>query len=152
MVARYNKIYAGPVTQVTPQVQELPAADGNIKPGNIIVMSSGTFANAGASTVGKVFIAQDNYLAQKGVDDAYTSGDTVIGMELLDEQFFNARVATANNVTRGAALTPAASGNLALASTSDMVVAFAEEDYNNTSGSAQLVRVRAAKGYLTAAS
>lgn len=150
-MARYNKIYAGPVSQVLPQVQELPAADGAIVPGNLIVMASGEFANAGATTTGKVFIAQDNYLAMKGVDDAYAAGDVVIGMELLDEKFFNARVATGNNVTRGAALTPAANGTLALASTSDMVVAFAEEAYNNTSGSAQLVRVRAAKGYLTAA-
>lgn len=150
-MARYNKIFAGPATETKPQVQELPAAAAGIVPGNIIVMSSGEFANAGASTVGKVFIAQDNYLAMKGVDDAYDSGDTVIGMELLDEQFFNARVATGNNVTRGAALTPAANGELAIAALSDMVVAFAEEAYNNTSGSAQLVRVRAAKGYLTAA-
>lgn len=150
-MARYNKIYAGPVSEVLPQVQELPAADGNIKPGNIIVMTSGEFTNAGATTVGKVFIAQDNYLALKGVDDNYAADDVVIGMEMLDEQFFNARVATGNNVVRGAALTPAASGNLAIASTSDMVVAFAEESYNNTSGTAQLVRVRAAKGYLTAA-
>lgn len=150
-MARYNKIFAGPVSENLPQVQELPAADGNIKPGNLIVISSGEFTNAGATSVGKVFIAQDNYLAMKGVDDNYAADDVVIGMELLDEQFFNARVATGNNVTRGAALTPAASGNLALASTSDMVVAFAEEDYNNTSGSAQLVRVRVAKGYLTAA-
>ena len=149
-MARYNKIFLGPFTEATPQVKELPAAAA-IKPGCLVVPSSGDFALAGAATVGKVWIAQDNYLAMKGVDDAYDSGDTVIGMELLDEQFFNARVATGNNVTRGAALTPAANGTLAIASTADMVVAFAEEAYNNTSGSAQLVRVRAAKGYLTAA-
>jgi hypothetical protein len=149
-MARYNKIYAGPVTQTLPQVQELPA-DAATLPGCLIVMTNGEFALAGASTVGKVFIAQDNYLAMKGTDDAYDAGDVCIGMELLDEQFFNARVATGNNVTRGAALTPAANGLLALASTSDMVVAFAEEAYNNTSGESQLVRVRVAKGYLTAA-
>jgi hypothetical protein len=149
-MARYNKIYAGPVTQPTPQVQEAPAAAATL-PGCLVVLTSGEFALAGATTVGKVFIAQDNYLAMKGVDDAWAADDTMIGMELLDEQFFNARVATGNNITRGAALTPAANGLLALASTSDMVVAFAEEAYNNTSGTSQLVRVRAAKGYLTAA-
>lgn len=149
-MARYNKIYAGPVTEVTPQVQEAPAAADTL-PGCLVVLTAGEFALAGAATVGKVFIAQDNYLAMKGVDDVWEEGDTMIGMEMLDEQFFNARVATGNNVAKGAALTPAANGLLALASTADMVVAFAEEAYNNTSGESQLVRVRAAKGYLTAA-
>lgn len=149
-MARYNKIFAGPFTEATPQVKELIAAAVTL-PGCLVVVTAGQFALAGATTVGKVFIAQDNYLTLKGVDEAWALGDRMIGMEMLDEQFFNARVATANNVTVGAALTPAANGLLALASTSDMVVAFAEEAYNNTSGTSQLVRVRAAKGYLTAA-
>lgn len=149
-MARHNKIYAGPFTEATPQVQEALAAASTL-PGCLVVFSSGSFALAGATTVGKVFIAQDNYLLMKGPDDAWAAGDRMIGMEMLDEQFFNARVATGNNVAKGAALTPAANGLLALASTSDMVVAFAEEAYNNTSGTSQLVRVRAAKGYLTAA-
>jgi len=149
-MARYNKIYAGPFTEAMPQVQELPA-DASTLPGCLVVMTGGEFVLAGASTVGKVFVAQDNYLAMKGPDDAWAAGDTMIGMELLDEQLFNVRVATGNNVVRGAALTPAANGFLAIASTSDLVVAHAEEAYNNTSGESQLVRVRAAKGYLTAA-
>lgn len=150
-MARYNKIYAGPVSEPLPQTKELPAADADILPGNIIVMVAGEFDNAGATTTGKVFIAQDNYLTLKGVDEAYPEGETVIGMELLDEQLFNMRFPTGVNVTIGAAITPGASGKGALASTSDMVIAYAEEAYNNTSGEDQLVRVRAAKGYLTAA-
>lgn len=152
-MARFNKIFAGPVTQVTPQVRELPAADGNIKPGHLIVVSSGKFTRAGATTIGKVWIAQDNYLALKGVDDAYAADDVVIGMEPLDEQFFNVRVATGNNLSIGTPLTPAANGALAIASTSDLVVAYSEEAYNNNTGSEQLVRVRpATNGHLTAAS
>jgi len=151
-MARYNKIYAGPVTEVTPQVQEAPAAAGTIVPGNIIVLdSNGEFANAGAGVGGKVFIAQDNYLAMKGVDDAYDAGDVVIGMEMLDEQFFNARVADGEDVTKGDALATAAGGVLVVAAAATAVVAFAEESYNNTSDDPQLVRVRAAKGYTTPA-
>lgn len=152
-MARFNKIYAGPVTQVTPQVREAPAAAA-VTPGQLIVLSSGEFTPAGATTIGKVWVAQDNYLALKGVDVAYTEGDVVIGMELLDEQFFNVRVANGVNITAvGTALTPGASGTLAIASTSDLVVAYSEEIYNNSSGSTQLVRVRAAtNGHLTAAS
>lgn len=152
-MARFNKIYAGPVTQVTPQVREAPAAAA-ITPGQLIVLSSGEFTPAGATTVGKVWVAQDNYLALKGVDVAYAEDDVVIGMELLDEQFFNVRVANGVNITAvGTALTPGASGTLAIASTSDLVVAYSEEIYNNNTGSTQLVRVRAAtNGHLTAAS
>lgn len=149
-MARYNKIYAGPVTEVTPQVQELPAAASTL-PGCLIVAASEEFALAGAATTGKVFVAQDNYFAQLGVDDAWAEGDTMIGMEMLDEQFFNVRVATGNNVVKGAALSPAANGLVALSGEGDKVIAYAEEAYNNTSGTSQLVRVRAAKGYLTAA-
>jgi hypothetical protein len=150
-MARFNKIYAGPVDQVKPQVRELPAAAA-ITPGSLLVITAGEFALAAADTVGKVWIAQDNYLALLGPDDAYDAGDVCIGMELLDEQFFNARVATGNNLSIGTPLTPAANGALAIASTSDLVVAYSEEAYNNNTGSAQLVRVRAAtNGHLTAA-
>lgn len=151
-MARFNKIFAGPVTQVTPQVREAPAATA-ITPGQLIVLSSGEFTPAGATTVGKVWIAQDNYLAMKGVDDAYAADDVVIGMELLDEQFFNGRVANGVNISAvGTALTPGANGTLAIASTSDLVIGYAEEIYNNTSGAEQLVRFRAAtNGHLTAA-
>jgi hypothetical protein len=153
-MARFNKIYAGPVTQVTPQVREAPAADGNIKPGNLIVLSSGEFTRAGATTAGKVWVAQDNYLAGKGVDDAYAQDDVVIGMELLDEQFFNVRVATGVNISAiGTPGTPGANGTVAIASTSDLVIGYFEEVYNNASGADQLVRFRAAtNGQLTAAS
>lgn len=150
-MARYNKIFAGPYTEAMPQVREAPAAVA-ITPGQLIVLSNGKFSPADAATTGKVYVAQDNYLVLGGVDDAYDVGDTVIGMEMLDEQFFNVRVATATNVAQDAALVPGAGGTLVLAAAgAKQVVAFAEEPFNNTSGSAQLVRVRAAKGYLTAA-
>ena len=144
-MARYNKIYAGPVTEVMPQVQELPAAASTL-PGCAVVMTAGEFALAGAATVGKIYVVQDDYLTLKGVDTAIAADDTVIGMELLDEQLFNVRVPTSTNVARGAALTTGASGKWVLAGTGRPIYAYAEEAYNNTSGSDQLVRVRAAKG------
>ena len=151
-MARYNKIFAGPVTELTPQVRERPAAAA-ITPGQLIVVSSGKFTPAGATTVGKLYVAQENYLALEGVDTAYAIDDVVIGMELLDEQFFNVRVATGVNVALDAALVPGANGTVALSAVgSKQVIAFAEEALNNTSGATQLVRVRAARGYLTPAS
>lgn len=150
-MARYNKIFAGPVTERLPQVQEALAAAA-ILPGLAIVFNgSGQFAIAGASTVEKVFIAQDNYLQMKGVDEAWASGDTAIGMEMLDEQFFNVRVPTGTNIAKGARLTTNAAGRFVPVAAGNRVIAIAEEAYNNTSGSDQLVRVRAAKGHLAAA-
>lgn len=85
------------------------------------------------------------------MDEAWALGDTMIGMEMLDEQFFNVRVPTGQNIARGAKLTTNATGRFVIATTGHRIIATAEEAYNNTSGSDQLVRVRAAKGHLAAA-
>lgn len=151
-MARYNKIFLGPVEKNKPQVLELTAADGDLSPGNLLVVVSGEFDNATASSVGKVWIAQDNYLAMKTVDDDYLDGDRVIGMELLPEMLYAGRIANGVNITAiGTALTPAAGGLLAIASTSDKIVGYAEEVYNNNTGSEQLIRFRASQSYLSAA-
>lgn len=143
-MARFNKIYAGPVTEVTPQVQER-ICDAAVLPGTAVIESSAKFAQAGANSGEKLYIVQDNYLALKGVDEAWPAGDTVIGMEALDQQFFNVRVPTGVNVARGAKLTTNASGKFVLATAGQNVAVVAEEAFNNTSGSDQLVRVRIAR-------
>lgn len=148
-MARYNKIFAGPFTEVTPQVQER-ICDVSVLPGIAVIESGSKFAKAGANAAGKIYIVQDNYLLLKGVDTAWDAAARIIGMEMLDEQFFNVRVPTATNVTRGAALTTDADGKFALATVGQRVVAYAEEAYNNTSGADQLVRARAARGGIMA--
>lgn len=142
-MARFNKIYAGPVSEPTPQVQERVCAAA-VLPGIALVESGANFAIAGANTGEKIYIAQDNYLALKGVDDAWPANDRVIGMEMLDEQFFNVRVPTGVNVARGAKLTTSAAGKFVLATSGQNVVAVAEEAFNNNTGSDQLVRARKA--------
>jgi len=153
-MARYNKIFLGPVDKTKPQVREL-IASAALKPGRLAVISSGKFALAGATTVGKVWLIQDNYLALKGTDDDWAQDSMAIGIEMQDDELYAARVATGVNVSAiGTALTPGANGTLAIASTSDLVVAYADEVFNNNTGSEQLVRVRAAgsQSYLSAAS
>ena len=149
-MARFNKIYAGPVTEPTPQVQERICAAA-ILPGTALVESGVNFAQAGANSGDKLYVAQDNYLALKGTDDAWPAGDTIIGMELLDEQFFNVRVPTGVNVARGAELTTNAAGKFVLATTGQNVVVVAEEAFNNNTGSDQLVRARVARRNVAAA-
>lgn len=142
-MARNNKIFAGPVSEPLPQIRELPA-DVAILPGCAIVATAGEFALGTATTVGKIFIAAENFIVMKGVDDAYDVGENVLGLEMLDEQLYYVRVPTGVNVALGAALTVGASGKWALQTTTRPTYAYAEEAYNNTSGADQLVRVRAA--------
>lgn len=161
-MGRYTKIHLGPSRKNDPQVHEAEASAA-IVPGSLIVLSSGRFALAAATTVGKVWLAQENYLLQKGVDTAYTAydagppevvGDTVMGLELQDDCLYAARIANGVNITAvGVALTPAASGTLGIASTSDLIVAYSDEIFNNDTGATALLRIRPAgsTSYLSAA-
>lgn len=153
-MARYNKIFLGPVEKTKPQVKELLAAAA-LKPGRIAVISSGKFALAAATTIGKVWLIQDNYLAMKGVDTDWAQDSTAIGIEMEDDHLYAARIANGVNITAvGTPLTPGANGTLAIAALSDLVVAYSDEVYNNNSGSEQLIRIRPAgsQSYLSAAS
>ncbi|MGF6157778.1 hypothetical protein M2267_003037 [Ensifer sp. KUDG1] len=153
-MARYNKIFLGPVEKTKPQVKELLAAAA-LKPGRIAVITSGKFALAAATTVGKVWLIQDNYLAMKGVDTDWAQDSTAIGIEMEDDHLYAARIANGVNITAvGTPLTPGANGTLAIASTSDLIVAYSDEVYNNNTGSEQLIRIRPAgsQSYLSAAS
>lgn len=150
---RYNKIFLGPVEKSKPQVRELLASVA-LKPGRLAVITAGAFALAGAATVGKMWLIQDNYLQLKSVDDDWTQDESAIGIELEDDSIYAARVANGVNITAiGTALTPAANGTLAVAGLSDLVVAYSDEVYNNNTGSEQLVRIRGAgsASYLSAA-
>jgi hypothetical protein len=153
-MARYNKIFAGPAQANLPQVHEaLVNAGAGLLPGSVVVLSSGEWVYAGTSTVGKVWLLQDNYLAGGDVDDVIADNQTGIGMELIPGMLYYARVSTGNNLAKGDALIPGASGVLVKSTgNKKMVVAFADETYNNDTGSTQLVRVRAATGYLTPSS
>lgn len=146
-MARNNKIYAGPYTEPTPQVVELPAAAALLA-GSGVVISAGKFAVAGASNTSKVRVVQDNYLQMKGVDDAIPLNETAISMELLSGHLYYLRVPTATNIARDAPLTTDASGKFITATAGKLVVAHAEEAYNNTTGEDQLVLARAVAAYL----
>lgn len=151
-MARYNKIFLGPTQKNLPQVKEL-LGDVALKPGRLVVISSGKWVLAAATTIGKVWLVQDNYLAMKGVDDDWPDEDRVIGMEMMADELYAARIANGVNITAiGTALTPGATGTLAIASTGDLIVAYADEVYNNNSGSEQLLKIRPAgsQSYLSA--
>lgn len=152
-MARFNKIFLGPVDDNKPQVKEL-LGDVALKPGRLVVVSSGKWALAADDTVGKVWLVQDNYLAMKGVDDDWLDEDRVVALEMSGDNILAARIANGVNITAiGTPLTPGATGTLAIASTSDLIVAYSDEVYNNNSGSEQLLKIRPAgsQSYLSAA-
>jgi hypothetical protein len=151
-MARFNKIFRGPFEKPKPQVRELLASVA-LLPGRLAVITTGEWALAGAATIGKVWLIQDNYLQLKGVDDAWEADNTAIGIELEDDSLYAARIADGVNITAvGVPLTPAANGTLGIASTGDLIVAYSDEVYNNNSGSEQLLAIRGAGGlsYLSA--
>ena len=152
-MARFNKIFLGPTEKNKPQVREAIASVA-LKPGRLVVMSSGEFALAGAATVGKVLLVQDNYLTMKDVDTDWAVDSLAVAIEMMDDEIYAARIANGVNITaKDVALTPAANGTLGIASTSDLVVAYSAEIYNNNSGSEQLLMIRPAgsQSYLSAA-
>lgn len=150
-MARYNKIYAGPVSEPLPHASE-GILNGAYMPGTAVIRSAANFAQAGANSNEEILILQDNYLALKGVDDAWLSGDRGVALRLLDDELFNVRVPTGNSLVAGVTkLTTTATGRFAIATTGQRIIAIAAETYNNNTGSDQLVRVRPAKSHLPAA-
>src|SRR6478736_6221356 len=131
-MARYNRIFAGPTSENTPQVHEATSAVA-VKPGRLVVNSAGAFALAGATTKGRMFVVSENHVCLKDVDTDYAIGETIMAYEVLDEQAFRGRLATGQNVSAvDTELSPAANGELKVAATGEFVLAFAGEVYNNT--------------------
>jgi hypothetical protein len=143
---RFNKIFAGPVSETLPQVVEAPAAADDLKPGNVVTfVTGGEFDHAGATTGTQLFVVQDNYLAMLGTDDAYEDGESVIGMIPLDEQFFACRFAASTAVVKGDAIALAANGllrKLPTATGSYIVVGYSDETVTLGAAAEDLIRVR----------
>lgn len=146
-MGRYNKIFAGPPQKVDPQVEEAPC-NVALTPGQIVVLSSGKWiAHATAGGRGRFRVLQDNYLALETVDTQIAANDTGIGLIPHADQLFYVLVATGNNLTKGDPLVSNGSGVLAKGATSGHQILFwAEETYNNNTGSNQLVLARVASG------
>lgn len=140
---RYTKILLGPTRKNDPQVWEAEAA-ASILPGTFVsVNDAGAFVPLAGDDLAR--IAQENYLALRGVDVAYSAGDRVIAVEPQDDVLYAGRLATGQNVTRvGLPLSVNAAGHLVVAGADARIVAFSDETYNNDTGSTQLLSIRPA--------
>ena len=150
-MARYNTIWAGPDSENMPQKVEALAAVA-LTPGLLVTLDgTGKFALAVAATQTAVYVVQDNYLTMKNVDTAIPADRTAMGLIMLDEQFVNLRFATGINIAKGAAISIGAAGAPVLATAGSRIIGYADEAFNNNTGTTQLVRVRAMSGYRLAA-
>lgn len=142
-MARYSKIVLGPARKNDPQVREAPAAAKTL-PGCLVALVDGEFALATATTAGRVWLAQENYLAQRGVEAAYEADDRLIGLEMQPDVLYAGRIPDGVDVADGAALTLGANGLFALAAANARIVAYADEAFDNDTGETALIRVRPA--------
>jgi len=142
---RFNKIFAGPATNALPQTVEALANTNTIKGGHIVTLSGGEFVLAGAATRTQIFVAQENYLAGLGTDDAYLENETLVALVPLDELMFNARFAASAALTKGDAVALAANGllqKLPATTGTYIVVGYADETVTLGSSGQDLIRVR----------
>lgn len=141
---RYNKIYAGPATEVLPQVVEAVAGPADVAPGQVVTFVNGEFDQAGVATLTQLFVVQENYLAMLGVEDLYEADETVIGIIPVDNIFLNCRFAASAALIKGDAVALAANGllrKLPATTGSYIVVGYADETVT-LGGAEDLIRVR----------
>lgn len=146
----FNVILAGPADKNKPQVREA-ICTAAILPGTALVISGANFAQAGANVLGQFYLAQDNYLAMKGVDDAWLANDRILGLHPEDDALYNVRVPTGQNLVAGDNLTTSAAGKFVKATTGQRTLFYCLETYNNNTGADQLVRARVANTNVPAA-
>lgn len=147
-MARFGKIFRGDPRTVSPQVMEGITAAA-LAPGSIVTLNGAgaIAAHSVAGGRGVVGVLAEDFLGQNDTDTNVASGDTAVVYLPHDGSIFAALVANGVNITaKGAELASNGAGALALATTGQEVLFYAEEVYNNSTGSAQLVRVRPAQG------
>lgn len=145
-MARYNTINMGPAGE-QPQTQDAIASVA-IKPGSVVVRTSGSFALATAATTAgtRFYFADHNWAAGGDNDTNNAANETMIAQIPLPRSNYAALLANGQNVANvDTPLTFAANGELAIGTPgTDPIVAWSTEAYNNTSGESQLIAVRVA--------
>ena len=131
-----NLVYIGPACD-KPDVFEAPASEA-ITPREVLVLSSGEFAIAGADQSGVVYFAGCDILEE--VTDAYAVGATVQGFRPKSGEYYELTLAASQTIAKDAALTTDASGHLVALGAGTNVIAYADEAVTTT-GSTASIRV-----------
>lgn len=123
-----NLVYIGPAEQ-HPDVTEALASEA-ISPRQVMVLTAGEFALAGADQGGVVYFAGNDILEE--VTDAYADGDTVQGFRPKSGEYYELQLAASQTIAKDAPLTTDASGNLVALGAGTNVVAYADEAVTTT--------------------
>jgi len=129
---------------------EALATTTTIVPGHFVVFSSGKLViNATSGDVdAPKMVAVENPFADvasgANIDHAYATDETVRYIWAQTGDLIYAFLATGQNVGRGASLISDGAGGLTAWSSTGMVLAFADEDLNNATGSQARLKVRIA--------
>lgn len=118
-----NLVYIGPAEQ-HPDVTEL-LASATIAPRQVMVVTAGAFAVAGADQTGVVYFADRNVLGE--LTDTYASGDTVQGFRPKSGEYYELTLAASQTIAKDAKLTTNASGQLVALGAGTNVIAYADE-------------------------
>lgn len=119
-----NAIYRGPAER-QPQTLNKPVT-GALLPGTAVLIGGTAFTQATAATAGRIGVLSNRNFYEQGPMDAYVSGETAVAYRLEPEQEYQWAMAAAT-YTQGQELTIAASGRLAAAASTNVVVAFFDQ-------------------------
>lgn len=131
-----NTVYIGPA-ECHPDVSEYPASEV-ITPREVLVVTSGEFAIAGADQAGVVYFALEDILEE--VTDTYAVGATVQGARPKSGEYYELTLAASQTIAKDAALTTDASGHLVALGAGSNTIAYADEAVTTT-GATGSIRV-----------
>lgn len=147
-MARYGTIFAGPVMKTMPPSVNLDV-NAATAPGTIVTVDGdGEFIpHATQGVRSSFYILAENYLEQADTDTNVPANQTGVGYYPLEDKIFYVLMETGTSIVKDVTLmTSNGSGALEIAASGDDVFFIADETFNNTTGSNQLVAVRPFKG------
>jgi hypothetical protein len=149
-MATANVVFSGPADIVAPLIEEAIIASGQtIKPGNLVIKSSGQYIVHGTAGVGGAYrIANLDVIRNGRVTDTLVAGDTCQAFIPRPGESYNVIVGASQTIAIDSPLTSNANGTLKLATitgaTPDVVLFYAEEAVTTGSGVTARILARVA--------
>ena len=149
-MARKNSIWAGPFNEYQPQTVEGFVSAASL-PGTIVRRGASNALTVGAAPLGaetKYYILNEQYINGTGrdLDTQVATNTTAEAFEIQERINYTALLADGQNITAlDTPLTVNTDGTLQAATVgTHHIVAYANEVFNNNTGSAQLINIRKA--------
>lgn len=139
-MARYNRINLDGKS-----ITETYLAATDIEAGVVVVENNGEFAKASAGAVGRIFVATTGMQQGLGTGAETPEGDSLAGEYAEEGRELAILLGKNNTVTKGAPLSVAANGLLALNADGKNIIGYAQEDLavgNTSADTPELLRVR----------